>query len=384
MARVLFLSSLWPPDVLGGAEIYAARLARELSARDDQVGVVTLGVEAREAVALVPPRPYRLSEFAAQPRHRRVAYHVADVYRRDAARVVGRAIREFRPDVVHSHAVQGMSVTVLGEPSRLGVPHVHTLHDLWLLCQRSTMVRRDGEQCVRRCASCRTISATREALARRGFSHVVVSPSEALAREHDSFGPVSRRVRVVRHPVEPAPRTARNGRPVRLGYLGQLVAIKGIGTLLGSFAELGRRDVELAVAGDGPLRPEVERAAAEGERIEYLGWLDDGARDRFLGEIDCLVVPSEWREPAPLVINEATARGVPVIGAATGGIPELVPEPCRELLFPSGDRAALVRSLERFLADPGRFGAFEPPSWGWEEHLAAIRRAYGDARIAAR
>ena len=380
MARVLFVSSLWPPDVLGGAEIYAERLARELATRGDETGAVTLGVTAPGVVAQVPPRPYRLSEFAAQPPHRKAAYHVADLYRPDAARVLRGAIRDFRPDVVHSHAVQGMSISVLAEPARLRVPHVHTLHDLWLLCQRSTMVRRSGEGCVTRCASCRAISATRSAIARRGFPHVVVAPSEALAREHRAFAPAAGRLRVVRHPVEPAARAERDGSASRFGFLGQLVEIKGIATLLDAFAADGAR---LSIAGDGPLRPRVEAAAAASERIEYLGWLDDAARERFFAEIDCLVVPSEWREPAPLVINEATARGVPVIGSASGGIPELVPEPCRELLFPAGDAAALAGSIARFLAEPERYRDFSPPDWGWDDHVAAIRAAYADAGRAA-
>jgi glycogen synthase len=381
VARVLFVSSLWPPDVLGGAEIYAERLARELGARGDEIAVVTLGVDAPAVVAQVPPRPYRLSEFASQPRRRRAAYHLADLFRPDAARILRGAIAEFRPDVVHSHAVQGMSVSVLVAPSRLGVAHVHTLHDLWLLCQRSTMVRRDGEGCATRCASCRAISAARSGLARRGFPHVVVAPSEALAREHRAFAPARDRLRVVRHPVEPAERAARDGSGSRFGFLGQLVAIKGVTTLLTAFGDGGSGT--LTLAGDGPLRAQVEAAASASERIEYRGWLDDAGRDRFFAEIDCLVVPSEWREPAPLVINEATARGVPVIGSSTGGIPELVPEPCRELLFPPGDVVALGRSLDRFRQDPERYRDFRPPAWGWDDHVAAVRRAYEDARRAA-
>jgi glycosyltransferase involved in cell wall biosynthesis len=72
-----------------------------------------------------------------------------------------------------------------------------------------------------------------------------------------------------------------------------------------------------------------------------------------------------------------------VIGSSTGGIPELVPEPCRELLFPPGDAAALGRSLDRFRQDPERYRDFRPPAWGWDDHVAAVRRAYEDARRAA-
>jgi glycogen synthase len=380
MTRVLFLSSLWPPTVVGGAETYAGRLAAELVARGDEVGVVTLGVEGPSVVATVSPRPYRPDEFASQPLPRRAAYHLADLYRPDAARAVRRAIASFRPDVVHSHVIHGLSVSALIAPSRLGVAHVHTLHDYWLLCQRSTMVARDGRPCARRCLRCRGFSNTRRAASRRGFPHVVVAPSEAIAREHADFAPVAEHVRVIRHPVEPVARAQRPEGGARVGYLGQLTPIKGVETLLRAFSALPNSGSALVVAGEGPLRSAVAREA--GERVEYLGWLDDDGRERFFSGIDCLVVPSEWKEPAPLVVNEAAARGVPVVGSAIGGIPELVPEPCRELLFRPGDAGDLAAKLARFLADPGRY-AFEPPAWGWDDHLAAVRTAYADAARAA-
>jgi glycosyltransferase involved in cell wall biosynthesis len=379
MTRVLFLSSLWPPAVVGGAETYAGRLAAELAVRGDEVGAVTLGVDGPSVVAAVPPRPYRLDEFASQPLSRRAAYHFADLYRPDAARAVRRAIASFRPDVVHSHVIHGLSISALIAPSRLGVAHVHTLHDYWLLCQRSTMVARDGRPCARRCVTCRAFSNARRAASRRGFPHVVVAPSEAIAREHAAFAPVAERVRVIRHPVEPVGRAPRREGGARIGYLGQLVSIKGVETLLRAFSALPNSSA-LVVAGEGPLRSAV--ASEAGERVEYLGWLDEDGRERFFSGIDCLVVPSEWKEPAPLVVNEAAARGVPVIGSAIGGIPELVPEPCRELLFRPGDAGDLAAKLTRFLADPGRY-AFEPPAWGWDDHLAAVRTAYADAARAA-
>jgi glycosyltransferase involved in cell wall biosynthesis len=276
--------------------------------------------------------------------------------------------------------IHGLSISALIAPARLGVAHVHTLHDYWLICQRSTMVARDGRPCERRCVRCRAFSNARRAASRRGFPHVVVAPSEAIAREHAAFPPVAERVRVIRHPVEPVARTPRREGGARIGYLGQLVPIKGVETLLRAFSSLSNSGSALVVAGDGPLSSAV--AGAAGERVEYLGWLDEDGRERFFSRIDCLVVPSEWKEPAPLVVNEAAARGVPVVASAIGGIPELVPEPCRALLFRPGDARDLAAKLTTFLDDPGQY-AFEPPAWGWDDHLAAVRAAYADAARAA-
>ena len=95
------LSSLWPPAVLGGAEVYAEELSRHLGERGHDVGVVTLGVHGDGVVAEVPVWPYRLDQFAAQPPWKRAAFHAADLANPRALRTVTEAVDRFRPAVVH-------------------------------------------------------------------------------------------------------------------------------------------------------------------------------------------------------------------------------------------------------------------------------------------
>ncbi len=383
--KVLFVSSLWPPTVLGGAELYAARLAERLEADGDETRVVTLGVDAMGVEAVSPAWPYPLADFAGQPAWKRAAYHARDQFDPWSARAVTRAIESFQPDVVHSHAVPGMSAAALTAPGRAGIAHVHTLHDYWLLCQRSTLVDRDDRSCATRCRGCSIISAARSTLINRHPPEVVLAVSEAVAAEHRRAGVLADRIRVVRNPVERADRqstsSSADGDVVTFGFLGQLVPIKGVSTLLAAFAALPAGSARLRVAGKGPLLPAVE--AAEG--VEAVGWVDGATKEEFLGGLDCLVVPSEWRDPAPLVLNEARSRGLPVIGARIGGIPELLAPASESLLFPSGDASALAARMTAFAADPASFRpADEPPDpWGWPEHVAAVRAAYDDARRAA-
>ena len=114
--------------------------------------------------------------------------------------------------------------------------------------------------------------------------------------------------------------------------------------------------------------------------IEWMGWVDEEGKRAFFSALDCLVVPSEWKDPAPLVVNEARALGVPVIGARIGGIPELIAPEWEPLLYPAGDGAALQARLATFAADPGAFAAREGPRpGGWDEHLDRVLGAYDDA-----
>src|SRR5688572_18094051 len=96
--RILMVSSLWPPVVLGGAETYAAALAEQLRARGCEVGAVTLGVPGPDVVSDVRAWPYRLDQYAAQSVPQRTLFHLLDIYRPETVRTIRRSIRDFAPE----------------------------------------------------------------------------------------------------------------------------------------------------------------------------------------------------------------------------------------------------------------------------------------------
>jgi glycosyltransferase involved in cell wall biosynthesis len=356
--RIVFVSSLWPPRVVGGAERYAAALAARLRDAGDEVLAITLAVDGADVVAQVPS-VHRLDEHRRAPRWRQLGLHSGDVWR--PLRSARRALESLEPDVVHTHVVAGMSVRALTLPSALGVPHVHTLHDHWLRCWRST-----AQGCG---VACDAIARWRSTLLSRHAPHVVIGISQSILDAHALAG------RVVRHPVDDVRLRARRalGDPPTFGFLGQVSPNKGIDVLLRAVPDGAR----LVVAGRGRLDDEVRAAG-----VEHRGWVDDAGRDAFFDDIDCLVVPSVWKEPAGLVVLEATAAGVPVIASDIGGLPEYVPAECRHLLTPPGDVTALRRAMERFVEQPVTVDAAALP--GWEQHLRAVRDAYDEAERVAR
>lgn len=384
--RVLMVSNLWPPTVVGGAEQYAAALAGRLRGLGHEVGVVTLGVPGPDVVRAVAPWPYPIQAAATQPALRRALFHIVDLHNPRARRALDRAIDEFAPDVVHSNVVQGLSTVALTRPSQRGVPHVHTLHDYWLLCQRNSMVRRDGRACDELCRSCAAMSRLRIGALRRHAPDVVLAVSRAIAAEHESLPWAAGRLRVLYNPVEAVPQERGAppgaGSPLTFAFLGRVAPDKGVATLLAAFARADLGDARLVVAGRGPLEGVVRDA---GGAVTYAGWLDATEKETLLGTADCVVVPSEWKDPAPVVVNEARARGIPVIGAQIGGIPELVAPECTPLLFPSGDVGVLADRLRTFAAAPARFRP-EPAaaSTDWPAHLEGVLTAYEDARRARR
>jgi glycosyltransferase involved in cell wall biosynthesis len=83
-------------------------------------------------------------------------------------------------------------------------------------------------------------------------------------------------------------------------------------------------------------------------------------RAEMYQQLDVLVVPSEWLETGPLVVLEAQAVGLPVVGSDIGGIAERVSDGHDGMLVPAGQPEALARALAFLAADRTRVDALRP------------------------
>ncbi len=152
-----------------------------------------------------------------------------------------------------------------------------------------------------------------------------------------------------------APAREERGRAPLALALGRLHPSKGFDMLLDAMAAI--RDVDLWIAGDGPLRPRLEGLAAElglAGRVRFLGWRDDVPA--LLASADLLVCPS-LREPLGNVVIEAWSAGLPVVATASDGPRQLIEDGENGLLAalpdrPGGGAAALARAIERVCRDP--------------------------------
>jgi len=145
--------------------------------------------------------------------------------------------------------------------------------------------------------------------------------------------------------VEPTPVPA----ALRLVCIGRISEQKGHGILVDAvrIAAKTRRDFEIRVLGDGPLRPEIEKQIAEHgleELITLVGWASNTeVRDEILGA-RAMILPS-FAEGLPVVIMESLALGRPVLTTTIAGIPELVTEPETGWLVPAGSPDRLAEAL---------------------------------------
>jgi glycosyltransferase involved in cell wall biosynthesis len=243
------------------------------------------------------------------------------------------AARAHSWDLIVAHWLAPSALAALAAPRHLpmlAIAHGGDIHTL----RRTHLLRPLLRVLELRGARLAFVSAELLALARaHGFTgDAIVQPmGVALAR----FANLRR-----------APRT-----PPRLAIVARLVPLKGVDVAIRALAHV-RAPIELAIAGDGPARGELESLAAG--RATFLGAVDETARDRLLAEAAAVVVPSRVvaggrSEGLPLVALEALAAGVPLVASAVGGLPSLAPAVA---LVPPDDPRALAAAIDRVLASP--------------------------------
>lgn len=152
--------------------------------------------------------------------------------------------------------------------------------------------------------------------------------------------------------ADPAPAPLPDGlRPTPgrklLFAMGRLHPNKGFETLLRALHQVPDADVWLA--GEGPLREDLQRLAAPlGGRVRFLGWQQNVTP--FLLAADIFVCPSR-HEPLGNVILEAWAHGVPVVATASEGPRQLITPEQNGLLTPIDDTQTLAAAIRRMLDD---------------------------------
>lgn len=136
-----------------------------------------------------------------------------------------------------------------------------------------------------------------------------------------------------------------------LVFLSRLDDIKGPDTAIAIARAAGRR---LIIAGNvaptGPQRDFFERAVRPHlghGGIEFIGEVDDTAKNHLLGQAAALLVPIRWDEPFGIVFAEALACGTPIISCPRGALPEIVEPGLTGFLIPSDDINAGADAVSR-------------------------------------
>jgi glycosyltransferase involved in cell wall biosynthesis len=144
-----------------------------------------------------------------------------------------------------------------------------------------------------------------------------------------------------------------------VGMMGRFSEEKNHGMLLRAVKKLVEDGVtvDVLIAGDGPLRPQIEAEVARLDLRHVVKLKGYVAREDFLGCVDMLVLCSRI-ENLPYSVMEAMACGLPVVATNVGGLPDLVEEGRTGFLVPPDDDVAMAERIARIAKSPQLAGDF--------------------------
>ncbi|MFH1873137.1 MAG: glycosyltransferase [Pseudomonadota bacterium] len=160
---------------------------------------------------------------------------------------------------------------------------------------------------------------------------------------------------------EPAPSCQRR-LSYRIGTLGRLVEKKGVDDLIRAVGQLRDRSyrIELSIAGDGPLRHELEGLVGRlglGESVRFEGNMPHARVREWMHGLDAFVLACKPdangdMDGIPVVLMEAMSQRIPVVSTRLSGIPELVVDGETGLLAAADNPADLAAQIDRLLDAP--------------------------------
>jgi glycosyltransferase involved in cell wall biosynthesis len=406
--RIAHCVGFYFPDMVGGTEVYVQDLLSELAKREVDGYVIAATNEVyRQYDWLGVPVIRYPSNWASVREY-------APTRPRAGLSKFQELILENRPDIFHLHSwTSGAGLNHLSQIAQLGIPCVVTMHVPSALCMRGTMLLHGRQACdgridEKRCAQCWSelvgvpsalayamtrlprmsfdVGATNKIVSRAvtllsarsravvqahelhqmvDLSATIVAPSGWVHSGLLANGVAPEKLTVSRQGVasglvEEAARGTRKppSNELVVGFVGRLEHYKGAHILLEAIAQIPRElPLRLRIAGSG-TEPEYLRklilTAGQDKRIEFLGSISRTEVTEFLRSIDVLAVPSNYMETGPLVVLEAHAFGVPVMGADLGGISERIRDGVDGWLLPFDDPAAWATAIQEIALDRAR------------------------------
>ena len=294
---------------------------------------------------------------------------------------IERLLARLSPQIVHFHHFINFGVEVFQSVKR-SVPECKillTLHEFLAICNHfGQMVTKDHHNlCYQssptNCRRCfpefeRSEFFLRQRYITRFFDLVdgFIAPSRFLAERYVAWGVPAEKMTVLEN-VLPAVDVGGEANqfwpepPLRIGFFGQISALKGIDVMLDAAQLLEGRcgaGVTFDIFGDYRGQPNefqeifLSRLNNIGRNVRFHGPYDNTRVDRLMQSVHAVLIPSIWWENSPLVIQEALRNRRPVICSDIGGMAEKVRDGTEGFHFPVGSVVGLATLVQRLAAQP--------------------------------
>ncbi len=295
------------------------------------------------------------------------------IYSAEARNKLRIMINNEKPDIAHLQNIHHhITPSILYELRNNKIPTVWTLHDYTMICPNTSFLShgRVCEKCkkskyywptIERCKKDSIIASTVAAL--ESILHRImnlttmvdyfIAPSNFLRDKFIEYGFDADKITRVDLFSDIECEEGPEDESDYYMYVGRIAEEKGIKTLIEATVELNLS--KLKIVGNGPLFVkliEYTRSIDKNNLVEFVGYKNREEIINLYRHCKFVVVPSEWYEISGLIIFEAFSCGKPVIGSRIGGIPEIVKDTERGLVFEMGNKKDLSAAIKYLINNP--------------------------------
>jgi len=372
--KLLFLSNMYPPHVIGGYEALCQEVVDGLAKRSHQVSVLTstYGYDGE----ITEGNIYRLLSLEGDLQF----YKMKDAWtypqkRRRNLEHLRRLVVDERPDIVFIWGMWNLSKRLASEAEKLmGARVVYYLANPWPIepnmhqqfwdAPATSFVKDTAKKLVR--ISARMILSDEWNQVPLQFEHAPCC-SAAQRDQLLNAGVLLKDAPVIYEGIDlqnylaqADKRTYENKDGIlSLVFIGILAEHKGVHTIIEALNQLSaeeRKRVRLTILGKGHSQYEERLRALVSQYqlsdlVTFHAPIPRAELPEFMGGFDVLLLPSIWAEPLARIMQEGLACGMVVIGSATGGTIETISHGENGLLFQAGNAANLAEQLQRLLED---------------------------------
>ena len=258
-------------------------------------------------------------------------------------------LRKFNPDVIHNHSMFTMGLHAILAAKKLKIPlinHYHTYLEQYL--NHLPNILRINEKITVRVVQKNTKIFLKS-------SSLVITPSQAMKKYLEKMG-VRKKIKVVPFGIDLKKFSATKKRHQKFTVLhvGRLAKEKNVYDIISPFAEFARRkSVVLKIVGEGceqeNLKNLIKRLKLVG-KVEFLNWVSRSKLPKIYNSADIFITLSK-SETFGIVILEAMACGLPIIGFKATAIPELVTDKKNGFLVNKNNKKYIVEKLNELFYD---------------------------------
>jgi len=371
--KILFLSNMYPPHVIGGYEALCEEVVEGLTKRGHRVSVLTstYGYEGEVTEGGI----HRLLSLESDLQF----YKIRDAWtypQRQQQNLdhLRHLIAVEKPDIVFIWGMWNLSKSLALEAERvMGERVVYYLANPWPIeanmhqkfwdAPATTFVRNIAKRLVR--IPARALLRQEWERAPLKFEHAPCCSAAQRAQLLEAGVPlrdapvIYEGVDLRNYLAQANKRTYGNSDVMSLVFIGILAEHKGVHTTIESLTQLSAEDqkrVRLTVLGKGHRQYEERLRNLVSEHrlsdlVTFHAPIPRVELPEFMGRFDVLLLPSIWAEPLARIMQEGLACGMVVVGSANGGTAETIIHGENGLLFQPGDAADLAAQLKRLLDD---------------------------------